>query len=552
MKSKKILSVVLASALCIGTAFACVGMTACKGKDKENGGTTNPPGGTTNPPEGGTPEQDTSVKFNGKIYVVGDSTVCAFNDNYYIPRYGYGTQLYNYINCDQNQIVNLAISGRSSKSFLTEANYSTLTSSISAGDYLIIGFGHNDEKSDEPARFTDPAGAYDQPTTAKGDSFQYILNEKYVKVAKEKGATPILCTPIVRYDEKGAYTGSVVHNTSDGDYAAAIKTLGQATGTTVVDLTTITKNIYSADNAGAAKFHAYTSYTLEGTNKTPSGMDKTHINKYGAKTVAYRFSQEIKNSDCGLKNNVKTNVSAPDKVGDYASSINEDYVKPSYTAFNPAEYANRKLTGDWYKTVLGNIGGKKASSFTIGYDSEKFTVGNPGGNNGKFDGNGDGFGAVFMQIDAKKNFTASAEVKVTAVGTDKPNQSGFGMMLRDDIYIDGVPADTYTGKEIITSNYVTAGAMGDGSAVLFSRENATLKKPGNSTAVTAGAVYNVSIERIGQTVNVTFGTFKQTFTDFDFIAVDNDYMYLCLFANRGLTCEFSNVRFEITGESQGA
>ena len=98
MKSKKILSAVLASALCIGTAFACVGMTACKGKDKENGGTTNPPGGTTNPPEGGTPEQDTSVKFTGKIYLVGDSTVCDYSvppqrmDTRYMNRYGYRSE----------------------------------------------------------------------------------------------------------------------------------------------------------------------------------------------------------------------------------------------------------------------------------------------------------------------------------------------------------------------------------------------------------------------------------------------------------------------------
>lgn len=554
MKKKKLLTSLLAASLSVAAAFACFGVSACKDKDKDGNKEPTPPIGE--PGETGDPTADTSAKFTGKIYLVGDSTVCKFSDNYYLPRYGYGTQIHEYINVDEENVVNLAMSGRSSKSFLTETNYTTLTSSISSGDYLIIGFGHNDEKSDEPARFTDPAGAYDQATTAKGDSFQYVLNEKYVKLAKEKGATPILCTPIVRYDTSGAYTGSKAHSTADGDYAQAIKTLGQATDTTVVDLTALTKAVYMQDNDAAQYFHAHTSYSGVKPNETPSGRDDTHINQYGAKMVAYQFANAIKSSGCALKNNVKTNIAAPTYATDYASAIKSDYVKPPVQAFDPAKYAGRKLNGDWYKTVMGNIGGKKANTYTITHNSGTFTVGNAGGNNGKFDGSGDGFGAAFVQVDVTKNFTASADVKVTAIGTDKPNQSGFGMMLRDDIYIDGEPADTYTGKEVITSNYVTAGVFGDGSSALFYRESGELKKTSNTATVAVGSTYTVSIERIGQTVNVTFsdGThnYTTTHTDFDFVAADNNYMYLCLFANRGLVCEFSNVQFTITGDAQGA
>ena len=152
---------------------------------------------------------DTSAPLpaDKKIYVVGDSTVCSFNDNYYLPRYGYGTQLTEYLNVQSNQVVNLAISGRSSLSFLTESNYTTLKTSIAEGDYLIIGFGHNDEKSDDAARFTNPTKSYTDDTTANGPSFQYTLYENYVKLAKDKGATPILCTPIVRYDDRGGVFG---------------------------------------------------------------------------------------------------------------------------------------------------------------------------------------------------------------------------------------------------------------------------------------------------------------------------------------------------------
>ncbi len=547
MKNRKWLALLLGAAMLVPFAAACTPEDT-EGGDNGGGGGD----GEIITPE---PGKDTSTKFSGTIYLVGDSTVCGFSDNYYLPRYGYGTQLFNYINCEPNQINNLALSGRSSLSFLTEGNYTTLKNSIKEGDYLIIGFGHNDEKSDEPARYTDPTKSYTDDSTVNGPSFQYTLYQNYVKLATDKGATPILCTPIVRYDENGAYTGTKVHNTDKGDYAAAIRTLGQATGTTVVDLTEITKEEYKKDNAAAAKYHAHTTYKLNGETKTPDGRDDTHINMYGAKMVAYRFAKSILASDCSLKANIITN-SAASTADDYTAAINTSYEKPPVEVFDPSKYANRKVQGDWYRTVIGNIGGKKASNFTLAYADGKYTVGNAANNNGKFDGNGDGFGAIFMQIDKNKNFTASASVTVKAVGIDKPNQSGFGLMLRDDIYIDGEPADTYTGKEIITSNYVTAGAFGDGSSALFSRENGALAKTGNATAVAVGSVYTVSIERIGQTVNVSFSdgksNFKKTFTDFDFVAADNNYMYLCMFANRGLVVEFADVQFAITGDSQGA
>lgn len=501
-------------------------------------------------------EISTPLSADKKIYVVGDSTVCSFTDNYYLPRYGYGTQLAEYLNVTSSQVVNLAISGRSSKSFLTESNYTTLKTSIAEGDYLIIGFGHNDEKSAEPARFTDPMGTVTEKTTAKGTSLKYCLNENYIKLAKDKGATPILCTPIVRYDGSGSYTGDKVHVTSDGDYPAAIRTLGTETETTVIDLTELTKSVYKTNNVEAQYFHAHTTYSEERHvpttgEETPSGIDGTHINKYGAKMVAYQFANALKSTDCALKAHVKDGITAPTKAVDYDAAKNLAYVKPETTAFDPSTHTDRKLTGDWYRTVMGNIGGKKANTYTISYADEKFTVGNSGGSNGKIENAGDGFGAAFMQIEKSKNFTVSATVTVKEIGTYSNNQSAFGIMLRDDMHIDGEPAETYTGKETINTNYVSASMAGDGSASMFSRKDTALSKDG-AVAVSVDSTYEMSIERVGQTVTLRLGSTTKTFTDFDFFAADNNYMYLCLFANRGLVVEFSNVQFEVTGISQGA
>ena len=82
-------------------------------------------------------------------------------------------------------------------------------------------------------------------------------------------------------------------------------------------------------------------------------------------------------------------------------------------------------------------------------------------------------------------------------------------MLRDDIYIDGESQDTYTGKENISSNYVSVSITGDGTASMLSKKDGAMSKDG-ALAVAADSAYEMSIERFGQTVN--------TFTDFDFFA----------------------------------
>ena len=90
-------------------------------------------------------------------------------------------------------------------------------------------------------------------------------------------------------------------------------------------------------------------------------------------------------------------------------------------------------------------------------------------------------------------------------------------MLRDDIYIDGESQDTYTGKENISSNYVSVSITGDGTASMLSKKDGAMSKDG-ALAVAADSAYEMSIERFGQTVSIKLGTTVKTFTDFDFFA----------------------------------
>lgn len=177
------------------------------------------------------------------IWVIGDSTVSSFNDDYYYPRYGYGTQLQNYFDSNIYEVKNLALSGRSSKSYIKDPEYNILLDGMKDGDYLFIGFGHNDEKL-EQERYTNPNGTYlDQ------GSFANSLYENYIKKAEEVGCNVVLCTPIVRRTAEATWPNSNLHITATngqyvgGDYPQAIRDLGKALNIPVVDMTSLTKNV---------------------------------------------------------------------------------------------------------------------------------------------------------------------------------------------------------------------------------------------------------------------------------------------------------------------
>lgn len=495
---------------------------------------------------------DTSVLFSGNIYVVGDSTVSAFSDNYYLPRYGYGTQLYNYINCESSHIKNLALSGRSSLSYLKEGNYTTLKTSISAGDYLIIGFGHNDEKKEQD-KYTDPNG--DKETAG---SFQKNLYDNYIKLAKDKGATPVLCTPIVRLSTNNDYSGSEGHITADGDYAKAIRDLGADTGTLVVDLTAITKADYSALGFDeASNYHCWTATK----NGVRDGLDKTHTNLYGAKMNAYYIAQTILNSDCALKTSIKTNAIKPSYDVDYAAGINPNYVDSNYGGpdmnTRSSVWSTVKNT-DWYASAFGDIGAANTANFTItqnGVDS--FTVGSAA-QKGKIASGGDGLACVFMQLDPNRNFEITADVALTTVNDNAVKQSAFGIMLRDEMYIDTV-LSTVNGNSVIAGGY-TGSSETANYCFNYQRLDGSLStkssQAGGATNFTQGETFTLKMEKINRTVHCTVtkgGTeYKSTYTDISFTGIDTAHVYLCLFGTRGIVATFSNVVYTAGDISEGA
>lgn len=158
-----------------------------------------------------------------KIYYIGDSTV-AFNKIHTYPQTGMSQGLPLYLK-DHVQVISLAKNGRSTKSFLDEGLFLPAQQGMGPGDFLLIQFGHNDEK-DDPARHTDPNGSFQ-------DNLRFFINE-----AREKGAYPVLITPIARrlFDEQGDFLPG-----SHGAYPEAVRQVGAQENVPVADLTALTE-----------------------------------------------------------------------------------------------------------------------------------------------------------------------------------------------------------------------------------------------------------------------------------------------------------------------
>ena len=226
------------------------------------------------------------------LWVVGDSTLSAFDDKYFYPRYGYGTMLDRYLD-GEIKVQNLALSGRSSKSYLDEPEYRTLCEGMGEGDFLLMGFGHNDEKP-EAGRFTAANGDY-----LTDGSFAACLYENYIRPALKAGCQPILATPIVRRSATGQWTAEELHVTQaagefpGGDYPQAVHMLSEDLAkkeqvqVPVVDMTAITKKFYeSLGPQETVYIHAWPSDKI-------MSVDNTHTNIWGARVNAYFVLQEI-------------------------------------------------------------------------------------------------------------------------------------------------------------------------------------------------------------------------------------------------------------------
>ncbi len=221
------------------------------------------------------------------VYTIGDSTMAIKKEDKR-PETGWAEKLSLYLD-KSAKVYDHGLNGRSSKSFIREGEWDKVLNSLKKGDYVLIQFGHNDEKSEDSTRFTSPYTTY-------RENLLRFINE-----SRSKGATPILLTPISRrsFNEKGVLTNS------HGEYPQAVRELAQETRIPMIDAQLLTEKLLI--KFGPENSKKLFLYVQPGENPNyPEGKkDDTHLNNEGANQIAGLIASEIKKLSIPLSKKVK-------------------------------------------------------------------------------------------------------------------------------------------------------------------------------------------------------------------------------------------------------
>jgi len=222
------------------------------------------------------------------LFLIGDSTV----KNGTKGQTGWGEVVGEFFDRGKINVVNRALGGRSSRTFLTEGLWGRVLADLKPGDFVLMQFGHNDggelAKGSRPRASLKGNGDESKEvvieTTGKTEvvhSYGWYLR-KYIADAKAKGATPIVLSPVPRKIWK---EGKIIRAASDyGRWAAEA---AQAGGSAFVDLNEIVDRRY--DEFGPEKVE-----TLFADEHTHTSMAGAELN---AASVAWGLRQL---QDCPL------------------------------------------------------------------------------------------------------------------------------------------------------------------------------------------------------------------------------------------------------------
>jgi lysophospholipase L1-like esterase len=206
-----------------------------------------------------------------RLHLAGDSTMADKPVDPPNPEHGWGQLLPKFFN-DPKMVVNHAVNGRSTRSFLAEGRWQQLVDALHPGDWVIIQFAHNDEKIFPNAR----------------GEFQDNLR-RFVADVRAKRAIPILATPCARrsFDDAGKLVDT--HR----DYPDAVRNVAAETRTPLLEMTRLTMTLEEQHGVeGSQRLHLWIGPGVY--QRQPDGYkDDTHYSAYGAERVAALAVQEI-------------------------------------------------------------------------------------------------------------------------------------------------------------------------------------------------------------------------------------------------------------------
>jgi lysophospholipase L1-like esterase len=197
------------------------------------------------------------------VYLLGDSTVA---DQPMEPWNSWGQMLTRFLK-PWVAVSNQSESGETADGSIRAGRLAKVLSTIRAGDYLFVQFGHNDMKEKGTG-----VGAFTTYTAAL---------KQYVDGARAKGAIPVLVTSVNRKQMDS--DGHVVNTLKD--YPDAVRKLAKDENVALIDLNAMSKTLYEAIGA---------------KNLSKIFVDGTHHNTYGSYELAKCIVQGIIDDKLGL------------------------------------------------------------------------------------------------------------------------------------------------------------------------------------------------------------------------------------------------------------
>lgn len=232
-----------------------------------------------------------SLEAQIRLLTIGDSTMADYDlvkNSEEKEKRGWGQMLPLFFN-DNVKVENAARNGRSTKSFYFELWDTQLRESLKPGDYVIIQFGHNDEKNN--GKDTSEKDKKERGTAPWSQYVKYLT--KYVEESRAKGAIPVLATPVVRrmfnedgktLAEKGKHNlveYADVKNDSILNYVLAMKSVARNLSVPLIDMTALTEQLVTEYGPQKSKERIYCE------------EDNTHLRTLGAILFAELFAKDL-------------------------------------------------------------------------------------------------------------------------------------------------------------------------------------------------------------------------------------------------------------------
>ena len=214
------------------------------------------------------------------LHLIGDST-CAPKEENRRPETGWGEKFEQFFD-STIEVCNYARNGRSTRTFIEEGRWDSVTTTMKTGDYVFIQFAHNDEVPTKKS--------YTTPENFKANLKRFIIETRV------KEATPILLTPVCRrrFDEEDNFFDT------HGKYSALVRQAAEETSASFIDMHTISMSIlvqYGKEESTKLFLHCAEG---ECPNYPKGIIDDTHFSDLGATVMAESLAKAIAGSELPL------------------------------------------------------------------------------------------------------------------------------------------------------------------------------------------------------------------------------------------------------------